>query len=130
MGAANIKEANVSFRCADLASLFKSSAYPSVSWQPVHDPGISTLPNVIWSSFCTAYFHPNISTVLRDWAINLLETGGLMCLVDIQGLFSAHGFNEDSGDSHTLPADAPSSEKLFRSADESIKATLQNDVFA
>jgi SAM-dependent methyltransferase len=116
-----------SFRVADLADLCGKSNYPFASWTA---PKASKL-NVVWSSFCTAYF-PALSTVLRSWAESLLDRGGLMALVDIQGLFSAHGYGAETETGAQQPAELARRHhlnELFTKADESVARTLQNDVF-
>eukprot|EP00929_Paragymnodinium_shiwhaense_P101828 TRINITY_DN65015_c0_g1_i1.p1 TRINITY_DN65015_c0_g1~~TRINITY_DN65015_c0_g1_i1.p1 ORF type:complete len:382 (+),score=41.45 TRINITY_DN65015_c0_g1_i1:99-1244(+) len=102
-------------RCRDLTDLFSSSAFPVASWK-LETPGKA---NVVWSSFCTAYFHPNIAEVLRSWAEHLLEPReGFMCLVEIQGLFSVHSLDKQELDD------------LFKQVDDTIVSKLQNDVYA
>eukprot|EP00928_Gymnodinium_smaydae_P017179 TRINITY_DN16560_c1_g3_i1.p1 TRINITY_DN16560_c1_g3~~TRINITY_DN16560_c1_g3_i1.p1 ORF type:complete len:217 (-),score=19.39 TRINITY_DN16560_c1_g3_i1:373-1023(-) len=97
---------------------------------------MSICSHILSSSFCVAYFYPNIATVLRSWATNLLQPGrGLMCLVDIAGLFSAHGYRETRDGDHDELREESAIERqnahaLFRQADMQIVETLKNDVFA
>lgn len=117
------RQQEASFRIGDLSRLGDPATGGSL-----RPDGVWELGDVAWSSFVTAYFPGELlAAALLQWA-HLLRPGGLLCLVDICGLFSAHGLSEASGA-------GPETEQgrqittLFERVDQSIVDRLQNDVF-
>mmetsp|Transcript_6709 Transcript_6709/g.27355 ORF Transcript_6709/g.27355 Transcript_6709/m.27355 type:complete len:329 (-) Transcript_6709:1265-2251(-) len=58
--------------------------------------GLERPADLIWSSFAVQYFGAEMEPLLRSWA-SLLRPGGLLAVVETDGLFSCHEPQADGG---------------------------------